>query len=191
MNTLPFISSSTGVIPIDSENMAYAKYGRNAQEVDQAASASNSCLNPISDSNNIDNFYNIGNCGSTISQQGEDGQASSPITHQTANPSIQVQIGQPPTQPLTIETATLTVIKQVVCPDPAQQPCPDASEFIIDVSGNNANPSSFQGSADGTVVTLEEGDYNVDESQTPPNPVGLILQPPDFSGECNWYNYSR
>lgn len=57
---------------------------------------------------------------------------------------------------------------------------------VIQVSGNNPNPPSFSGSSDpaGTEVTLEEGNYNVDE-QAPPNPPGLVLQPPNFSPGCS------
>ncbi len=62
----------------------------------KAASVSNDCLNPIFDSNNIDNAVGVGNCGGTVSQQDDSGQASAPITPQTANPSIEVQRSQPP-----------------------------------------------------------------------------------------------
>lgn len=48
-------------------------------------------MNPILDSNTIDNVVGVGNCGSTISQQDESGQASAPITSQTANPILQLQ----------------------------------------------------------------------------------------------------
>jgi hypothetical protein len=284
--TLPFVSSFTDTFPTTSENVAHAKYGRNAQEVNQAASLSNSCLNPLLDSNTIDNFNTIGNCGSTVSQQGEKGQSASPITLQTASPTIQVQSPQPPSEPPTKETAILKVVKNIICPPGSEEicpnpsaftmsieganpspvefpgsstgtevtidantqyqvnevvpsnppglvfvgdslspectgqlspgetvtctitneydtsqpstatltvikevicppdfPCPDASEFMIEVSGNNPNPPSFPGSEVGTEVTLEEGDYNVNE-HAPPNPPGLILQPPDLSGEC-------
>jgi hypothetical protein len=57
----------------------------------QAASVSNECLNPILDSNTIDNLVGVGNCGGTISQQDESGSASAPITSQTANPDIELQ----------------------------------------------------------------------------------------------------
>ena len=33
----------------------------------------------------------MGNCGGTVSQQDESGSASAPITHQTADPSIELQ----------------------------------------------------------------------------------------------------
>ena len=57
-------------------------------DTSQAASVSNECLNPIFDSNTIDNAVGVGNCGGTVSQQDESGSASAPITHQTANPDI-------------------------------------------------------------------------------------------------------
>ncbi|MDQ3777862.1 MAG: hypothetical protein M3310_03200, partial [Actinomycetota bacterium] len=51
----------------------------------------------------------------------------------------------------------LTVIKRVV--GGAKSP----SDFRITVSGNGPSPSSFDGSADGTVVTLQPGGYDVNE----------------------------
>ena len=57
----------------------------------KAAAVSNDCLNPILDSNTIDNAVGVGNCGGTVSQQDESGQASAPITSQTANPAIELQ----------------------------------------------------------------------------------------------------
>ena len=65
------------------------------------ASVNNECLNPILDSNNVDNAVGVGNCGGTISQQEESGQASAPITHQTANPTIEVQRSTTTQPPLT------------------------------------------------------------------------------------------
>jgi hypothetical protein len=54
----------------------------------------------------------IMNCGNTVSQQEEAGQASSPIVHQNANPTIGVQAPSPPEpEPQTCEecfTAFLT-----------------------------------------------------------------------------------
>jgi len=40
-----------------------------------------------------------------------------------------------------------------------------SSDFQISVSGDSPSPSSFSGSADGTVVTLEPGDYDVSENE--------------------------
>jgi hypothetical protein len=60
-------------------------------DTSQAAAVSNECLNPILDSNTIDNMVGVGNCGSTVSQQDESGQAGATTTHQTANPTIELQ----------------------------------------------------------------------------------------------------
>jgi hypothetical protein len=57
----------------------------------QAASVDNECLNPILDSNSIDNLVDVGNCAGTVSQQDESGQAGATTTHQTANPTIELQ----------------------------------------------------------------------------------------------------
>jgi uncharacterized protein (UPF0333 family) len=89
---------------------AFARDGRyTGDTTSQAASVSNECLNPIFDSNTIDNVVGVGNCGGTISQQDESGSASAPITSQTANPIIELQRAtttQPPdtgTPPQTCE----------------------------------------------------------------------------------------
>ena len=65
----------------------------------KAAAVSNDCLNPILDSNTIDNAVGVGNCGGTVSQQDESGQASAPITSQTANPAIELQRSTTTTPP--------------------------------------------------------------------------------------------
>jgi hypothetical protein len=62
-------------------------------ENNQAGAVNNDCLNPIFESNNIDNAVGVGNCGGTLSQQDESGQASAPITSQTANLTIELQRG--------------------------------------------------------------------------------------------------
>jgi hypothetical protein len=75
--------------------------GRYSSGVDtsQAASVSNECLNPIFDSNNIDNVVGVGNCGGTVSQQDESGQAGATTTHQTTNPTIELQRATTTTPP--------------------------------------------------------------------------------------------
>ena len=70
---------------------AFAKDGRYSGDTSQAASVSNECLNPILDSNTIDNIVDVGNCAGTVSQQDESGSASAPITSQTANSDIELQ----------------------------------------------------------------------------------------------------
>lgn len=47
----------------------------------------------------IDLIRNYGNCGGTVSQQVEPGQASAPITSQTANPTLELQRSTTTSQP--------------------------------------------------------------------------------------------
>jgi hypothetical protein len=81
----------------------FAIYQRHtgASNLNQAASITNSCLNPVSNSNTNDNMISNGNCGGTISQQGKSGQASSPTTVQSASPSIEVQRSTSTQSPIT------------------------------------------------------------------------------------------
>ena len=90
--TIPvlLLAATVAVSVIVSEE-AYAKDGRYSGDTSQGAAVSNECLNPIFDSNTIDNAVGVGNCGGTVSQQDESGQASAPITSQTANPDIELQ----------------------------------------------------------------------------------------------------
>jgi hypothetical protein len=62
-------TAAPSVIPED----AFAKSGGYSDTTSQAASVSNECLNPILDSNSIDNIVSIGNCAGTVSQQDESG----------------------------------------------------------------------------------------------------------------------
>jgi hypothetical protein len=89
---------TTTIIFVTTSDNAYARYDKYASDTSQAAALSNDCLNPIFDSNNIDNEVGVGNCGGTVSQQDESGSAAAPITSQTANPDIELQRAttQPP-----------------------------------------------------------------------------------------------
>jgi hypothetical protein len=77
----------------------FAKDGRYSGDTSQAAAVDNECLNPILDSNTIDNIVDVGNCAGTVSQQDESGSASAPITSQTANPTIELQRATTTTPP--------------------------------------------------------------------------------------------
>ena len=57
----------------------------------QAAAINNECLNPILESNTIDNAVGEANCGGTVSQQDESGQAGATSTHQSANQTLELQ----------------------------------------------------------------------------------------------------
>lgn len=87
-------------IAVTQDSFARNGNGRHTDDLRQAASISNSCLNPTSDSNTNSNMISNGNCGGTVSQQGKSGQASTPTTVQNANPAIEVQrvitTAQPP-----------------------------------------------------------------------------------------------
>src|SRR5215467_7815241 len=102
---------------------AFARYQRHTGNgnLNQAASISNSCLNPVSNSNTNDNMISNGNCGGTISQQGRSGQASSPTTVQSANPTIEVQRSTATTTPNSNSNATLLISFSCV---PRPEPCP-------------------------------------------------------------------
>jgi hypothetical protein len=92
--TIAALLLGTIAISMTSPENAFA----NKYENNQATSTSNSCLNPSFESSTFDIANNIGNCGNTVSQQAEGGEASSPITVQTASPTIEVQ-SQPPEPP--------------------------------------------------------------------------------------------
>ena len=69
---------------------AFARERYSGDSTSKQQAVNNECLNPIFDSNTIDNAVGVGNCGGTVSQQDESGQASAPITSQTANPDNRV-----------------------------------------------------------------------------------------------------
>ena len=83
--------AATVAISVTVSEDAFARERYSGDSTSQAAAVSNECLNPILESNNIDNAVGVGNCGGTVSQQDESGQASAPITSQTANPDIELQ----------------------------------------------------------------------------------------------------
>jgi hypothetical protein len=90
--TIPvLLLAATVAISLFMAEDTFAKDGRYSGDTSQAASVSNECLNPILDSNSIDNLVDVGNCAGTVSQQDESGSASAPITSQTANPDIELQ----------------------------------------------------------------------------------------------------
>jgi hypothetical protein len=95
--------ATTLISLITISDSAFARNGRHdaTDTTSQAASVSNSCLNPVSNSNTNDNMISNGNCGGTISQQGKSGQASTPTTIQNANPSIEVQRSTSAQSPIT------------------------------------------------------------------------------------------
>jgi hypothetical protein len=85
----------------------------------------------------------------------------------------------PPSEP---QTATLNVVKKLICPTEATN-CPEPEDVLIDVFGNNPDPSSFRGSSMGTPVSLNPGPYDVGEGI--PIIQGLVILPPVLSPECS------
>ena len=102
ITTIPvLLLAPTVAISVMVSEDAFARDGGrySGDSTSQAAAVDNSCLNPILDSNTIDNVIGVANCGGTGSQQDESGQASAPITHQTANPTIELQRATTSTPP--------------------------------------------------------------------------------------------
>jgi hypothetical protein len=94
------LSTTLMSITAKSDSAFARKYGRHdASDVSQSAFVSNTCLNPVSNSNINDNMISNGNCGGTVSQHDKSGQASTPTTMQTANPTIEVQRQSTTAQP--------------------------------------------------------------------------------------------
>jgi hypothetical protein len=91
--------AATVAISVTVSEDAFARERYSGDSTSQAAAVSNECLNPILDSNNIDNAVGVGNCAGTVSQQDESGSASAPITSQTANPDIELQRATTTTPP--------------------------------------------------------------------------------------------
>ena len=91
--------AATVAISVTVSEDVFARERYSGDSTSQAAAVSNECLNPILDSNNIDNEVGVGNCGGTVSQQHESGQAAAPITSQIANPAIELQRATTTSQP--------------------------------------------------------------------------------------------
>jgi hypothetical protein len=79
------------------------------------------------------------------------------------------------------QPSSLNVIKQVECPSGVV--CPQPFDFTIGVTGTGARPNFFSGSDEGTIVTLGQGTFFVDEVAAPNPPAGHVLIK-DFSN-CN------
>jgi len=169
--------------PVMVSEDVFARYQRRTGgDLSQAASVTNSCLNPVSNSNTNDNMINNGNCGGTISRQGGSGQSSSPTTVQNANPAIEVQRStmtpttQPPTTPHPDSSATLVV--NFVCAAPRGSTCDSsAGQTNITITGNNPQPHTFLiSNGNSQSVTLGAGKYTVtDHTLLNPNDVGFAF----------------
>jgi hypothetical protein len=123
-----------GTTPIMiTEDVFASKYQRlTSGNLSQAASITNSCLNPVSNSNTINNMISNGNCGGTMSQQG----ASIPTTVQNANPTIEVQRSTSTAQP----PLTTTGGNCTACFDPLN--ATQKTELLIALSEGNTIPAT-------------------------------------------------
>ena len=143
--TIPvlLLAATVAISVIVSED-AFARDGRySGDSTSQAAALNNDCLNPILDSNNIDNALGVGNCGGTVAQQDESGQASAPITSQTANPTIELQRATSTTQPPL--TATL-VDNCVACFSPLTTI--EQAQFLLNVNAHFPTVDTSNGFSD-------------------------------------------
>lgn len=77
------------------------------------------------------------------------------------------------------QTGELTVRKIVRCFSGSE--CATSEFFTIHVAGNNPSRSEFQGSAEGTVILLEPGEYEVTET----HPAFPDTITPTFSTDCS------
>jgi hypothetical protein len=136
MLTVPLILLvALAMTPVMIAEDALARYQRHTGgNLNQAASVSNSCLNPVSNSNTNDNMISNGNCGGTISQQGKSGQASTPTTVQNANPNVEVQRSTTTAQP----SLTSTGGNCTACFDPLS--ATQQSELLDSLSHDNIIP---------------------------------------------------
>jgi hypothetical protein len=100
-------------------------------------------------------------------------------THPSNNATCTQEGVVSPTSSSTSKPTTGTLLVTVSCSSHRDIPpfCPDPSDFIITVTGNNPRPSTFPGSGTGTLVTLGPGEFTVTE--TNPGPFNVF-----FSGDC-------
>jgi hypothetical protein len=139
-----------------------------AYEKNQATSQTSECGNGQMPTN-----VGCQNIGSSI--QGDENAVSITGVQQVAPPTVEPP---PPT------TATLTVIKIVQCEAGQQCPgLPEPSVFTMVVGQPNHDLISFEGSAEGTTVTLEPGGYETGENL--PSIPGLAGPIPIASPGCS------
>ena len=130
------------------EDAFASRYQRHTSgNLNQAASISNSCLNPVSNSNTNDNMISNGNCGGTVSQQGRSGQTSNPTTVQNANPKIEVQRSTTTPAPGLGDTPTTGTVSLSVSTSDGSPP----NTWQFNTNIDNVSPREFFGGQ--TIVT--------------------------------------
>jgi hypothetical protein len=166
---ISLLLATVAVISVTLTDDVFARNDRHGSYGDaagQAAAVSNSCLNPAFDSNTIDNVIGVGNCAGTGSQQEESGQASSPITHQTANPTIEVQrttttqpplTGTPPTtQRCELCFVNLTPTQRSAFEAEAETTIEQLCAFLVNLIVSGQDPTEALESIDEILDRLEE-----------------------------------
>jgi hypothetical protein len=162
-----FIGAMTSLLATSAVNLTLIYQDAYAYSGSQSLGQANDCGNGI-----LAFSILCQNCDSQI--QGDENSLG--MLCEQSTPSV------PESEP---ETAELTVVKLVTC-DFVNLPldlCPSADEFTMNVEGNNPSPSSFPGSSQGTIVTLEPGQYEVTEI-APPTPPGVEFDGGTFSADC-------
>jgi hypothetical protein len=107
--------------------------------------------------------------GNIVGTEQQKSAAAASTTTESSNSSIST------TTTTANQTSTLTVSKVIECDSELGIPSDEAvcqfvlanvapSQFTMIVTGNNPNPSKFQGSANGTNVQLNPGKYTVSEN---------------------------
>jgi hypothetical protein len=162
-----FIGAMTSLLATSAVNLTLIYQDAYAYSGSQSSGQANDCGNGI-----LAFSILCQNCDSQI--QGDENSLGMLCVQST--PSV------PESEP---ETGELTVVKLVTC-DFVNLPldlCPSPDEFTMNVEGNNPSPSSFPGSSQGTVVTLEPGQHEVTEV-APPTPPGVEFDGGTFSADC-------
>jgi len=162
-----FIAAMTSLLVTSAVNLTLIYQDAYAYSGSQSSGQANDCGNGI-----LAFSILCQNCDSQI--QGDENSLG--ILCEQSAPSV------PESEP---ETAELTVVKLVSCDfvDLPLDLCPSPDEFTMNVEGNNPSPSSFPGSSQGTVVTIEPGPYEVTEI-APPTPPGVEFDGGTFSADC-------
>ncbi len=114
----------------------------------------------------VQNSFNAGQ--HVVSETNQSGYASTFSGDCDSQGSITLSIGDVKTCTITNDdfppppstTATLIVIKQVINDNGGAN---NSSDFTIVVSGTNVSQGTFPGNASGTTITLDAGQYSVDE----------------------------
>lgn len=110
--------------------------------------------------------------------------SSNLLDKESEGTSVESQPVRPPViPPPRDDVATMTVIKEVICPRYFE--CPSPSDFVITAYGNNSMSGiTFNGDPKGIAVALKPGPYSINETGTAKEVSGLELKT-IFSTDCS------